>query len=67
MRPWSYSSGKHSASPASKLDLLHHFDTFEVQRRRLYLISCESHREALITVLDRASRVIHNDKGEDRE
>ena len=52
---------------AGKLNLLHHFDSREVQRRRLSLIRCESHREALITVLDRASRGIHNDMGEGRE
>lgn len=36
---------------AGKLDLLHYLDSREVQRRRLNLIRCESHREALQTLL----------------
>jgi len=40
---------------AGKLDLLHYFDSPGVQRQRLNLIRCESHREALSTVLERES------------
>ena len=36
---------------AGKLGLLHYLDSREVQRTRLHLIRCESHRESLITVL----------------
>lgn len=38
---------------AGKLDLLHHLDSPEIQRRRLNIILCESHREALISILTR--------------
>lgn len=40
---------------AGKFDLLHLFDSKEVQRIRLNTVRCESHREALISVLERAS------------
>lgn len=36
---------------AGKLNLLHFLDSREVQRTRLNIIRCESHREALITEL----------------
>ena len=38
---------------AGKLDLLHYMDSPEKQFARLNMIRCESHREALITVLSR--------------
>lgn len=41
---------------AGKLDLLHFLDPPGVQRSRLNLVRCESHREALLTLLDMESR-----------
>lgn len=40
---------------AGKLGLLHYLDSCEVQRARLNMIRCESHREALITLLGKES------------
>ncbi|NQU87162.1 MAG: CapA family protein [Mariniphaga sp.] len=35
-----------------RLDLLHYLESKVLQRKRLHLIRCESHREAIINVLD---------------
>lgn len=35
-----------------KLNLLHYLDSREVHRQRLHMIRCESHREALRSILE---------------